>query len=63
MSSPPLGSEQAELAPAVCVVRSELVSALQAQGAHGQRSLSLLLDAAQIMNAPVIFQAPYEVAQ
>ncbi|WP_030933722.1 hypothetical protein [Streptomyces sp. NRRL B-24720] len=63
MSSPLFGSEQAELAPAVCVVRSELVSALQAQGAHGQRALSLLLDAAQIMNAPAGFQAPYEVAQ
>ncbi|MFE5399616.1 hypothetical protein ACFQ9U_34280 [Streptomyces sp. NPDC056568] len=63
MSSLPLGSEQAGVAPAVCVVRSELMSALQAQGAHGQRALSLLLDSAQIMNAPAVFQAPYEVAQ
>ncbi|MFI8794356.1 hypothetical protein [Streptomyces sp. NPDC055105] len=63
MSSLPLGGEPPESVSAVCVVGSELVSALQAQGAHGQRALSLLLDAARIMNAPTVFQAPYEVAQ
>uniref|UniRef100_A0AAU1UMH8 Uncharacterized protein n=1 Tax=Streptomyces sp. NBC_00119 TaxID=2975659 RepID=A0AAU1UMH8_9ACTN len=63
MSSPLFESEQTESAPAVCAVRSELVSALQAHGDHGQRALSLLLDAAQIMNAPAAFRAPYEVAQ
>ncbi|MFJ8787054.1 hypothetical protein [Streptomyces sp. NPDC102476] len=62
MSSPLSGSRQAEPS-AVCVVRPPLVSALQAQGAHGQRALNLLLDAARILNDPAVFHAPYEVAQ
>jgi hypothetical protein len=45
------------------VVRPPLVSALQAQGTHGQRALNLLLDAACILNDPAAFHAPYELAQ
>lgn len=63
VSSPVPGGEQAEPSLAVCVVRPELVSALQAQGANGQRALNLLLDAAQILNHPAALRAPYEVAQ
>lgn len=57
------GGEQAEPSLAVCGVRPELVLALQAQGGHGQRALSLLLDAARVLNRPAEFRAPYEVAQ
>ncbi|MEU6071059.1 hypothetical protein ABZ864_43110 [Streptomyces sp. NPDC047082] len=56
-------SRPAEPPQAACVVRPELASALEAQGNNGQRALSLLLDAAQILNSPTQFRAPYEVAQ
>ncbi|GAA1366029.1 hypothetical protein GCM10009612_49060 [Streptomyces beijiangensis] len=46
-----------------CAVRPELVSALQSQGAYGQRALSLLWDAVHILNCPSVFRAPYEVAR
>lgn len=58
-----LGGEQAESLSVVCGVRAELISALQAQRSHGQRALSLLLDAAHVLNRPAEFRAPYEVAQ
>ena len=58
-----LGGEQADSSSAVCGVRLELVSALQAQGGNGQRALSLLLDAAHVLNCPAEFRTPYEVAQ
>lgn len=63
VSVPLSDGEPAEPSSAVCGVRPELVSALQAQGRHGQRALRLLLDAAHVLNRSVEFCAPYEVAQ
>lgn len=63
MSVPLSGAGRAEPPSAVCGLRPELVLALQAQGGNGQRALSLLLDAAHILNSSSAFEAPYEVAQ
>lgn len=45
------------------MIRPELVSALQAQGDKGRRALSLMRDAAHVLNNTDAFQTPYEVAQ
>ncbi|MGW5666268.1 hypothetical protein ACWEWG_40740 [Streptomyces sp. NPDC003758] len=63
MSDPLAPAQQAGPSPAACVIRPGLVSALQAQGDTGRRALSLMRDAAHVLNNTGAFHAPYEVAQ